>query len=62
MRAFLLPVETMNYSQKIRRYFDADKWITVKPNGGEHNGAHVKIDGETGEVKAGMGENVRNFV
>ena len=45
----------MNYSQKIRRYFDADKWITVKPNGGEHKGAHVKIDGETGEVKAGMG-------
>lgn len=34
---------------------DADKWITVKPNGAEHNGAHVKIDGETGEVKAGMG-------
>lgn len=34
---------------------DADKWITVKPNGPEHKGAHVKIDGETGEVKAGMG-------
>lgn len=34
---------------------DADKWITVKPNGAEHKGAHVKIDGETGEVKAGMG-------
>ena len=34
---------------------DADKWITVKPNGAEHKGAHVKIDDETGEVKAGMG-------
>lgn len=34
---------------------DADKWITVKPNGAENKGAHVKIDGETGEVKAGMG-------
>lgn len=28
---------------------DADKWITVK------NGSHVKIDEETGEVKAGLG-------
>lgn len=34
---------------------DADQWITVKPNGAEHKGAHVKIDGESGEVKAGMG-------
>lgn len=34
---------------------DADKWITVKPNGPEHKGTHVRIDGETGEVKAGMG-------
>lgn len=34
---------------------DADKWITVKPNGSENKGAHVKIDNETGEVKAGMG-------
>ena len=34
---------------------EADKWITVKPNGTENKGAHVKIDGESGEVKAGMG-------
>lgn len=34
---------------------DADKWITVKPNGAENKGAHVKIDDETGVVKAGMG-------
>jgi len=33
---------------------DADKWITVKPNGAEHKGAHVKV-GEGGEIKAGMG-------
>lgn len=34
---------------------DADKWITVKPNGPENKGSHVKIDDATGEVKAGMG-------
>lgn len=34
---------------------DADKWITVKPNGEEHTGRPVKIDSETGEIKAGMG-------
>lgn len=32
-----------------------DRWITVKPNGEENKGRHVKIDGETGEIKAGMG-------
>lgn len=31
-----------------------DKWITVKPNGNEGKGSHVKIDGE-GRVVAGMG-------
>lgn len=31
-----------------------DKWITVKPNGEEGKGAHVKIDDE-GRVIAGMG-------
>ena len=31
-----------------------DRWITVKPNGEEHKGRHVKIDGETGEIKAVM--------
>ncbi|MDP0346717.1 DUF5710 domain-containing protein [Glaesserella parasuis] len=31
-----------------------DKWITVKPNGDEGKGSHVKIDGE-GRVVAGMG-------
>ena len=35
--------------------FDADKWITVKPNGPENKGTPVKIDSDTGEVKAGMG-------
>lgn len=34
---------------------DADKWITVKPNGAENKDSHVKIDEATGEVKAGMG-------
>lgn len=34
---------------------DADKWITVKPNGANHTGSHVMLDDETGEVKAGMG-------
>ena len=42
-----------------RRYsgvaMDADKWITVKPNGEGKTGRPVLIDGETGEVKAGMG-------
>lgn len=37
------------------RFFDKDKWITVHPNGAENKGSHVKIDGETGEIKAGMG-------
>ena len=32
-----------------------DRWITVKPNREENKGGHVKIDGETGEIKAGMG-------
>ena len=34
---------------------DADKWITVHPNGAGTVGAPVKIDAETGEVKAGLG-------
>ena len=34
---------------------DADKWITVKPNGPENKGTPVKIDDSTGEIKAGMG-------
>lgn len=33
---------------------DADRWITVKPNGAEHKGQPALI-GENGEVKAGMG-------
>lgn len=33
---------------------DADRWITVKPNGEGHKGAPVKID-ENGTIKAGMG-------
>lgn len=31
-----------------------EKWITVKPNGAEHKGSHVKIDDE-GRIVAGMG-------
>lgn len=38
----------------VSQAMDADKWITVKPNGAEHKGAHVKV-GEGGEIKAGMG-------
>ncbi len=34
---------------------DKDMWITVKPNGEGAKGSHVKIDNETGEIKAGMG-------
>lgn len=34
---------------------DADKWITVKPNGEENKGRPVLIDGETGTIKGGMG-------
>lgn len=34
---------------------DEDRWITVKPNGPENKGRPVKIDSETGEIKAGMG-------
>lgn len=37
---------------KLVSFFDTDKWITVKPNGEEHKGRHVQIDGETGTVKA----------
>ena len=34
---------------------DGERWITVHPNGKENKGSPVKIDGETGEVLAGMG-------
>ena len=34
---------------------DADKWITVKPNGAKGKGRHVLIDDQTGEIKGGMG-------
>lgn len=34
---------------------DADKWITVHPNGAEGKGRPVLIDEDTGEVKGGMG-------
>lgn len=33
---------------------DSDKWITTKPEHGG-KGSHVLIDGETGQIKAGMG-------
>ena len=36
-------------------FIDGDRWITVHPNGKENKGSPVKIDGETGEIKAGMG-------
>lgn len=38
-----------------RAFFDGDKWITVHPNGPDSKGSPVKIDAETGEIKAGMG-------
>lgn len=45
----------MSYVHKIlRHYADADKWITVHPNGADKKGSPVKI-GPHGEVKAGMG-------
>ena len=45
----------MSYVHKIlRHYADADKWITVHPNGRDKTGSPVLI-GEHGEVKAGMG-------
>lgn len=34
---------------------DADRWITVHPNGPENKGRPALIDGETGKVKGGMG-------
>ncbi len=34
---------------------DEDTWITVKPNGENGKGRPVKIDAQTGEIKAGMG-------
>lgn len=34
---------------------DALSWITMKPNGEEHKGSHVLIEGSTGEVRAGLG-------
>lgn len=40
--------------EEIALALDADKWITVKPNGPNAKGAPVKI-GEGGEVKAGLG-------
>lgn len=35
--------------------YDADTWITVKPNGQENKGRSVLIDSGTGTIKAGMG-------
>ena len=44
------------WKMRRKKAMDAkDRWITVKPNGEENKGRHVKIDGETGEIKAGMG-------
>lgn len=34
---------------------DSEQWVTVRPNGAQNKGAHVLIEGETGEIKAGMG-------
>lgn len=43
------------YATNPSRVQDAAKWITVKPNGAEKKGSHVKLDEQTGEVLAGMG-------
>lgn len=45
----------MLYALGRRFAMDSDKWITVKPNGANHKGVPVMIDGETGKIKAGMG-------
>lgn len=51
-------VDDLEYEEEAQDGYmaqDDDKWITVKPNGASETGSHVKIDSETGEVKAGMG-------
>ena len=47
----------MNALEKALNSFasDEDKWITVHPNGRENKGSPVKLDEDTGTVKAGMG-------
>lgn len=47
----------MNALERILQSFasDEDKWVTAHPNGEEHEGTPVKIDDETGIVRAGMG-------
>lgn len=37
----------MLYALGRRFAMDSDKWITVKPNGANHKGVPVMIDGET---------------
>lgn len=36
-------------------FVDGNRWITVHPNGKDNKGTPVKLDEETGEIKAGMG-------
>lgn len=44
-----------NWAKTRGMAMDADKWITVHPNGKDDKGTPVKLDADTGEVKAGMG-------
>ena len=51
--------ETTHYDDEFNTpghddFMDADRWITVKPNGPDAKGSPVLI-GENGEIKAGMG-------
>ena len=43
------------YSSDENYMMDEDIWITVRPNGANKKGQPVKIDKETGAIKAGMG-------
>lgn len=55
-KAFKLGVAfSLGKKSKSRIAKDADKWITVKPNGQQNTGRPVLIDDQTGEIKAGMG-------
>lgn len=36
-------------------FVDGNRWITVHPNGKDNKGTPVKLDEDTGEIKAGMG-------
>ena len=69
LKAFCKKLVTLDYDifgiRKAKKPMaqDEDRWITVHPGGkgmksdgsGAKGGTHVLIDGETGEIKGGMG-------